>query len=69
MTLNRAATGNGTCQTASRPNVVDRAIEISDSGKVQSVKALKKQLASEGFSMADLEGPYLARQLLSKVRH
>lgn len=55
----RVPTGLPPCQLTA----VERAFQLAE----RCVKELKKKLASEGFGMADLEGPYLARQLINRM--
>jgi hypothetical protein len=47
---------------------LERAFELARSGRVHTVKDLKKALLAEGYSVAQLQGAALARQLAATMR-
>jgi len=47
---------------------LERAFEMARSGRYASVAEIKKQLNSEGFSVAQVTGTVLLRQLRELIR-
>jgi hypothetical protein len=53
------------------PTAIERAFALAQSGTVENVAAIRKQLSSEGYSPGALAGGSLSRQLsviLAKAR-
>lgn len=52
------------------PNIttIERAFELAKSGKYNSVAEIKQKLQNEGYSLAQLEGRELARQLRELIK-
>jgi len=46
-----------------RPTMLERAFELARTGEYSNLGDLSKQLRSEGFNLAQLEGDSLKRQL------
>ncbi len=46
---------------------LERAFELARSGKVATVSDLRSQIRSEGYSVRDIDGPALGRQLRSII--
>lgn len=46
-----------------RPTTLERAFALARSGDYAGVSEVRAQLKAEGYSVAQLEGPSLARQL------
>jgi hypothetical protein len=51
-----------------RMTSLERAFEMARSGKYASVAEIKKQLHNEGFSVAQVTGTVLLRQLRELIR-
>jgi hypothetical protein len=49
------------------PTALERAFELAKSGEVSSIPDIKLALRSEGYSIAQLEGPMLIRQLRALI--
>ena len=47
---------------------LERAFELAEGGKCRSITDIKKQLRSEGFSIDQITGPMLTRQLMKLVK-
>jgi hypothetical protein len=47
---------------------LERAFQLARSGECVSVPAVKKQLRTEGYSVAQITGPTLAKQLLALIK-
>jgi hypothetical protein len=47
---------------------LERAFQLAQSGKYGSIAELKKQLSIEGFSVAQVTGTALSRQLRALIR-
>lgn len=48
-----------------QPTTLERAFELAKTGEYQGVGDISKQLKSEGYSLSQLEGDSLRRQLRS----
>lgn len=42
---------------------LERAFELARSGRFQNVSAIKAELSAEGYSVAQITGPMLMRQI------
>jgi hypothetical protein len=51
-----------------RPTALERAFEMARSGQYATVAEIKKQLVAEGFSVAQVTGGALSRQLKDLIR-
>ena len=51
-----------------RVNALERAFQLAQSGKYASVAEIKKQLSNEGFSVAQVTGMVLLKQLRELIR-
>jgi thymidylate kinase len=49
-------------------NPVERAFQLARSGKFSALNELKARLNSEGYSVATIEGPSLAKQLRDLIK-
>lgn len=47
---------------------LERAFELAKSGKFASVSEVKSAVSKEGYSMNQMEGPMLARQLRALIQ-
>jgi hypothetical protein len=45
------------------PTAIERAFALAESGRAGSLKAIREQLASEGYGRASLQGQSVSRQL------
>lgn len=52
----------------SQKTALERAFELAESGNCDSIDELRKQLKSEGFSLAQLIGASLMKQLREVIR-
>jgi hypothetical protein len=52
----------------SRTTALERAFDIAKSGECESVQEIKKKLKAEGFSLEQITGPTLSRQLLELLK-
>jgi hypothetical protein len=50
-----------------RPSVLERAFEIADAGRVSYVSDIRYQLLAEGFSVHEIQGRVLIKQLLARI--
>jgi hypothetical protein len=48
-------------------NPIERAFQLSESGKFSSVPQILKALRAEGFSTNQIEGPLLRKQLRERM--
>ena len=46
-----------------RPTLLERAFTLAKSGQYRNVTAVRDQLKAEGYTLRELEGPMLMRQL------
>jgi hypothetical protein len=46
-----------------RTSPLERAFQLAKSGKYSTVTAIKEQLAREGYSAGQVDGPHLMQQL------
>jgi hypothetical protein len=51
-----------------RTTALERAFEPARSGRFASVEAIKKQMKAEGFSVQQITGSSLSRQLVALIR-
>ncbi len=51
-----------------RPTTLERAFELARTGEYEGVKELRVRLKSEGFTLSQVEGPLLTRQLRDLCR-
>jgi hypothetical protein len=49
--------------TSSRQTTLERAFELARTGDCLGIAQIRAQLRAEGYSLGQLEGPSLARQL------
>jgi hypothetical protein len=52
----------------SNPTSLERAFELAKSGRFASIGEIKQQLKTEGFSLSQLVGPSLMKQLSALLR-
>jgi hypothetical protein len=52
-----------------RPTAVERAFELAKSGEVSGIAEIAKILNREGYSVQDIHGPSLRRQLRALIAH
>jgi hypothetical protein len=48
-----------------QPTAIERAFSLADTGRFVSASQIKQQLSSEGYSIAQITGPALLRQIRS----
>lgn len=46
---------------------IERAFELAQSGRFNKVSDIKRQLLDEGFSISQIEGPLLFKQLRAAI--
>jgi hypothetical protein len=51
-----------------RPTSTERAFELAASGRIASISDLRRALASEGHSSAQVVGPHMLRQLRQLIQ-
>jgi hypothetical protein len=56
------------CAMNSQKTALERAFELAESGTCDSIEDIRKQLKSEGFSLAQLMGASLMKQLREVIR-
>jgi len=57
-----------TWETDGRPGAVERAFELARSGACNNLSSLRDRLGTEGYSVRQIDGPVLLRQLRELIR-
>jgi hypothetical protein len=55
-------------QLDDKPGAVERAFQIADSGRVATVREIKRVLTDESYLAYEISGPTLSRQLGERIK-